>query len=115
MKPLELTPDGKLKARIFLGMESPADLLAELERMRYLAQFSMDQAHRAVRGRRVKIVHEWHDQPIGRSRPNLIGKEYIVSGANVDPADNIRIGVAVSLWLEGLSCAIPVEYVEILP
>lgn len=112
MKPLELTPDGKLKIRIFLGMESPADLLAELERCRYLTQFANEQANSALKGRRVRITHEWHDQPIGRSKPDLKGKVYLVTGVVFE---TLWPDSAASLWLEGLNCAVPCQYVEILP
>lgn len=109
MKPFELTPDGKLKPRIFLGAEPAAEVLAELERMRYLTSFAYEQANRAMRGHRVRITKKWHDQQFGRSKANLIGKEYPVRSVLVaDWHDGI------SLWLDGLACAIPLDYVELL-
>ncbi len=110
--PFQLTPDGRLKRRTFTGLELQEDLRLEMHRMQYLVKFAHEQASAAVKGRRVRITHEWHDQPIGRSKPNLIGKEYVVRGAIVEDSA-WRVSVA-SLWLEGLLCEIPFEYVELV-
>ena len=60
-----------------------------------------------VKGKRVRIIHKWHDQPFGRSKPNLEGKEFIAEGVWVD-------GNRVSVRCEGLSCAPDLEHIEFL-
>lgn len=61
-----------------------------------------------VIGRTIKILCEWRDQPHGKSRPNLQGKTYEVTGAIVEGYRDVQ------LWLRGLSCAIPARFVEFL-
>ena len=58
-------------------------------------------------GCRVRIIKDFHDQPIGFSRPNLKGKLYTIKAVS---ADMDRVNV----WLVGLQCAVSPEYLEIV-
>lgn len=63
-------------------------------------------------GKRVRIVVDFHDQPLGRSKPNLRGKEFVIHSAYITSHGRTRH--YINLWLTGLQCAIPLDHVEIL-
>lgn len=61
-----------------------------------------------VKGRRIRITSDWRDQPYGRSKPSLRGKEFVATGVRIDVH-------CTAIICQGLWCAPGVEDVEFLP
>jgi hypothetical protein len=58
-------------------------------------------------GKRVRITQPFHDQPFGKSRPNLEGKTYVIERVSADT-------FGVSLALAGVRMMIQPDEVEVL-
>lgn len=53
-----------------------------------------------LKGRRVEVISDFNDQPHGRSRPSLKGKQYTIRSADMDTGWS-----SINLWLDGCQCA----------
>lgn len=66
-----------------------------------------EQLNSQFKGKRVRILRDFHDQPWGRSKPNLKGCEYTIQSVGVD---------AYNCWvfLQGLSCGISPDSIQVI-
>ena len=64
-------------------------------------------ANELVRGRYVRIIKDFRDQPWGSSKPNLKGKVFKVRNLFFSDIDG-----GCTLWLEGVRCGVSINEVE---
>lgn len=65
----------------------------------------------ALNGRKVRIVKPWRDQAIGKSKPDLNGREFTVDFTVISRTGSQYV---LLLFLHGLSYGVPHDNVEFL-
>lgn len=83
------------------------DIKRQLLALQRDSQIAQEAASALGKGMRVRIIKEFHDQPWGKSKPNLIGKEYEVTGITM-------FGRQISVSLKDLWCSPWLDQVEFL-